>query len=141
LLKILEILLHYSLSNLNLEYDSHLATTLICNLNHPSFDKYFLKIRLQKIQDFAATMFLFCQNFLLLAQSIISLHRTNLQITPINSLLMLYPQAATLRQKLNKKKIFYIKQYLTTHILDWHRFYQNIDKIPKGCKPKWFNTY
>ncbi|CAG8853457.1 1076_t:CDS:1, partial [Gigaspora margarita] len=44
-----------SLSNLNLEYDFHLATTLIRNLNHPSFDKYFLKIRLQEIQDFAAT--------------------------------------------------------------------------------------
>lgn len=62
--------------------------------------------------------------------------------TSINWILSDNNRSHTLKHYLNKHNIAYIEQFTNfnnTNLLNWNSFHHNIQKIPRGRKPKWFD--
>jgi len=156
----------YGLKNLIQIQPTSLATSLLKNINHPSFETSFLKLRLQELQESTKSqhsilhvlpLFPSGQARTYTAQAILALHTLNIQLTrnpetdwpkplpttgtSINEILRFHPNAQSLKEKLNLHNIRYIEQFLNynnNELLNWKNFHHNILKIPPGRTPRWF---
>src|SRR5260364_346878 len=135
-------------------------------LNLPAFDQQTLKIRLQQLQTVANTnesiltqqpTFPLGEASTTTAHMIRQVHEENFQFkrtnnkwpiprkesgTSINWILSDNNRSHTLKHYLNKHNIAYIEQFTNfnnTNLLNWNSFHHNIQKIPRGRKPKWFD--
>ena len=136
-------------------------------LNHPLFSISSFKIRLQQLQNSAATnksiLSLYPKTF-----SDIEAHTTTAMIlntcylnnitfnnsanpwpkplstmgTSINLILNSMPLACKIKNKLNNLHLYYIEQLVLKDQMitrTWRNLAHTIQKIPRGRQPKWFN--
>ncbi|CAG8674689.1 3376_t:CDS:1, partial [Paraglomus occultum] len=155
----------YALRKVNEIQDQQHIAQMIYQLNHHNFYNSTLKIRLQQIQNAAATNTSILTNhsytlsqeehFSTTAKMLQSLHQAKVSIkhadiwpkpltfqgTTINYILQQLKSAYKIKTKLNKLEIYAIEQctnYTHSQTLIWTHIAQTIPKIQRGRKPKWF---
>jgi len=158
----------YGLDNLLQVHDNALISLMSKNLNHKDFDKSFLKMRIQQLQEAANTeksilshtpIFPHRQNSTHTAQSItagLSLGITwnkplnqwpilpnRLLGTSIDQFIIDHPKRHILKEKMNRHGIYCVEQLLdlrNKNFLSWAEIHHNIQKIPRGRPPNWLYT-
>ena len=157
--------LHYTLTDISQVQLSMLTTNLQKGLNHPDFDKSYLKLQLQQIQDSAHTnksilkewsALSYTQYLTHTCHALQTIHKLNIKFlrplnnwsittsflgTSLNLILLSHHRCTHLKKTLNSHGIVCIEQFMdfrNKELLEQQNFHHNIKKIPRGRIPKCF---